>query len=106
MNHYCEVESLKKQIIDKYKPQMIYLFGSCARRIVRRDSDIDICIIMDYKDKRELLLNMNMNLESEIPFDILLYSTTAWNKNVAEEGSFANKIFKEGSLIYGRYEKI
>lgn len=100
-DHYSEIELLKKQIVDIYKPHMIYLFGSCARRMVRRDSDIDLCVIMDFTDKHELMSDMNMRLESEIPFDIILYSVTAWEENASFEGSFANKIMKEGKLIYG-----
>ena len=60
-----------------------------------------LCIVMDYEDKRETLADINMSLESDIPFDILLYSTAVWNENVSKEGSFANKIFKEGRMIYG-----
>lgn len=77
---------------------MIYLFGSCARGTVRRNSDIDLCVIMDFTDKRELLADMYMNLELEVPFDIVLYSEALWEEKANEEGSFANKIKKEGSL--------
>jgi uncharacterized protein len=101
LNHYTEVESLKNQIVEKYKPQIIYLFGSCARRMVRKNSDIDLCVVMDYTDKKELLMDMNMSIESDIPIDIILYSVDAWNRYAAESGSFANKIVKEGCLIYG-----
>lgn len=101
MEHTKEIESLKQQIIERYQPRKIVLFGSCAKGIIRRSSDIDLCVIVDTDDRRKLLMKMNMELESEIPFDIVLYTPHSWAENVRIRGSFANLIETKGAVLYG-----
>lgn len=55
MYHYGEIEKIKNQIINKYNPDDIILFGSCAKGLAKRGSDIDICVILDTRDKKQTL---------------------------------------------------
>jgi len=40
-----EIESIKEQLLDKYKPDKIIIFGSYARGEFSEDSDLDFLII-------------------------------------------------------------
>ena len=40
-----EIQSITKQLIEKYGPEKIILFGSAARGETRPDSDADFLII-------------------------------------------------------------
>jgi predicted nucleotidyltransferase len=40
-----EIDTIKEQIIKKYKPDKIILFGSAARGDFNLDSDVDLLII-------------------------------------------------------------
>ncbi|MFH1187425.1 MAG: nucleotidyltransferase domain-containing protein [bacterium] len=42
-----EAEKLAEIIVRNYKPEKIILYGSAARGDVRKDSDLDFCIIKD-----------------------------------------------------------
>ena len=101
MLHDEQIESLKQQIISRYTPDMIILFGSCAKGIIRSSSDIDLCIIKQVDKIRDLKIDMQLNLESEIPFDIVVYTPEAWNDNVRDETSFAYLIREKGVVLYG-----
>jgi len=46
----AEIKNITDQIVKKYKPQKIILFGSAARGEFGPDSDLDFLIIKD--DKR------------------------------------------------------
>jgi len=39
-----------------------------------KKSDIDLCVIKDTENKRELLTDMYLNIQSSKPFDFLLYT--------------------------------
>ncbi|MEG2017290.1 MAG: nucleotidyltransferase domain-containing protein, partial [Clostridium sp.] len=92
---------VKEQIIDKYNPLKIILFGSCASGCANSKSDIDLCIIMEYQDKQEVLMDILINVESERDVDFILYKPEEWEKYNSDEGSFAGLINRKGILIYG-----
>ena len=100
-NFNKELDFIKKQVIEKYNPRSIILFGSLAKGIFREDSDIDLCIIKDTINKRELLTDMYINIDSNIPFDLVLYTVDEWSDCINDKSSFAYSIINTGVKIYG-----
>lgn len=100
--HIDTLNSIQKQLVEKYEPDKIFLFGSLAKGVIHKSSDIDLCVVIETSDKRILLNDMYVNIESDISFDIILYTKKEWEKNISDFTSFAYKILKEGELIYGR----
>ncbi|MCY6483008.1 nucleotidyltransferase domain-containing protein [Clostridium aestuarii] len=96
-----EIVNIKKQIVEKYSPLKIILFGSQVKGTATTKSDIDICIIKDTENKRELLTDVYLNIESSIPIDVLIYTESEWNDCVCDSTSFAYLINEKGVCIYG-----
>lgn len=96
------IASLQRQIIEICAPQKIILFGSQAKGTATERSDIDICIIAEATNKRELLTDLYCEIDSEKPVDFLLYTPEEWNKNIEDAQSFAYKLNREGVLLYER----
>jgi len=96
-----EIDYIKKQIIEKYNPEAIILFGSLAKGIFKTNSDIDLCVIKNTNDKRTLLADMYVCVDSTIPFDLVLYTSDEWNQCVNDKSSFAYTINNTGVKIYG-----
>ena len=96
------IASLQRQIIEICAPQKIILFGSQAKGTATERSDIDICIIAETTNKRELLTDLYCEIDSEKPVDFLLYTPEEWNKNIEDAQSFAYKLNREGVLLYER----
>ena len=96
------IASLQRQIIEICAPQKIILFGSQAKGTATERSDIDICIIAETTNKRELLTDLYCEIDSEKPVDFLLYTPEEWNKNIVDAQSFAYKLNREGVLLYER----
>ena len=98
-----EIENIVIQIIEKYEPQKIILFGSAARGESGSDSDADFLIIK--KDTpfygadriRELSRIVNRN----IPVDFLVYRPEEFEKRVEMGDPFLKAIIKEGRVLYG-----
>jgi len=99
--YMTELEIIKNQIIERYRPDKIILFGSLARGVITENSDIDICIVKNIENKRELIADMYLNIKASFPFDIVLYTPEEWVNNLKDKSSFAYKIFNEGRLLYG-----
>jgi len=97
-----EIDSITKQIVSRYAPLKIIIFGSQAKGTATKRSDIDICIVNDTDYKRVLLADMYLNINSSKPFDLLLYTEAEWNYCVNDCTSFAYLINKKGIVVYDR----
>ncbi|HOD41127.1 MAG TPA: nucleotidyltransferase domain-containing protein [Candidatus Wallbacteria bacterium] len=96
-----EREKIVAQIVKKYAPERIFLFGSSARGTAKKNSDIDLCIIMSTNDKRKLLTDLYYNITSEKPVDFLLYTPAEWERCISDKTSFAYKILHSGVVLHG-----
>lgn len=96
-----EINLIMEQIVSHYAPSKIVLFGSQANGTATKKSDIDLCVVKDTENKRELLTDMYLNIESSKPFDLLLYTEAEWSQCVKDITSFAYLINKKGTVIYG-----
>jgi len=103
INFEKEIESITLQIIEKYEPEKIILFGSAARGESGSDSDADFLISKKETpfygaDRiRELSRIVNRN----IPVDFLVYRPEEFEKRVEMGDPFLKAIIKEGKVLYG-----
>lgn len=96
-----QIEYITEQIVSKYNPLKIILFGSCAKECVTKNSDIDLCIICEYEDKKKMLIDMLMHIESEKDIDLILYRPTEWERYKEDTTTFASIINRKGMILYG-----
>jgi len=98
-----EIENITQQIIEKYKPEKIILFGSAVQGTMTRDSDVDFLIIKKQTpfygvDRMRELSRM---IERDIPVDLLVYRPEEFEKRLAMGDPFLKAILKEGKVVYG-----
>ncbi|SHN50135.1 nucleotidyltransferase domain-containing protein [Desulfitobacterium chlororespirans] len=98
-----EIENIKNQIISKYIPKEIILFGSCAKGLVKRGSDIDICVIMETQDKRQTLRDMLVNIEYNVDLGIVIYTPSEWLRYKDDKANLANIIKRTGVSLIGGF---
>lgn len=96
-----QIEDIKNQIIEHYNPIKIILFGSCARQCVSKNSDIDLCVVCEYDDKKKMLVDMLMNIESQRDIDLILYTPSEWERYKEDRTTLASIISRNGMIIYG-----
>lgn len=97
----AEIEMIKQQIINRFSPSKIILFGSQAKKTAGKKSDIDLCIVKNTESKRELITDMYLNIDSSKPFDLVLYTEKEWVECIKDKTSFAHIINTRGTEIYG-----
>jgi len=99
------IRSLTNQIVQKYNPIDIFLFGSNAKGLVRKNSDIDLCVIMNTDNKRKTIQDMLYSLDYDVDLDIVIYTEEEWEKYRNDLSTFAGIIYKTGVSLLGRYNK-
>ncbi len=95
-----QIECITEQIVSQYNPLKIILFGSCAKECVTKNSDIDLCIICEYEDKKKMLIDMLMHIESEKDIDLILYRPDEWERYKEDTTTFASIINRKGMILY------
>jgi len=96
------IESLKQELLIKYAPEKIILFGS-ASRDTDEINDVDLLIVKD--DVPHLGVDRIRQLfriiETDLPVDYLVYRPSEVAERLALGDPFVTDIFKEGRLLHG-----
>lgn len=97
-----EIENIKNQLIEKYKPEKIILFGSAAWG-EDEVHDIDLFIVKRdvpyYGDDR--IRELYRLLDTDAPFDYVVYKPEEVEERLALGDPFVKKVFKKGKVLYG-----
>ena len=98
-----EIKNITGQIIEKYKPERIILFGSTVRGKLTSDSDVDLLIIK--KDTplygADRIRELSRIIDRDIPVDFLVYRPEEFEKRLNMGDPFLKAVLKEGKILYG-----
>ena len=98
-----EIRHITQQIIEKYKPEKIILFGSAARG--ERDQDSDADFLITKKDTplygSDRIRELSRLVDRKIPVDLLIYRPEEFEKRLQMGDPFLKAIVKEGKVLYG-----
>jgi hypothetical protein len=94
------IQKVCDDIVRLFKPEKVILFH------VKRSLDgvirsFKICVIIDTDDKNSTEKHLYLDVDSDIPFDVLVYTPAEWKGLLAEKSSFACRIIREGKYIHG-----
>ncbi len=97
------IKNITDQIIEKYKPEKIILFGSAARGEFGPDSDADFLIIKDETPYygADRIRELSGMIDRNIPLDLLIYRSEEFSTRMNLGDPFLNDIIKEGKILYG-----
>ena len=96
-----QINSIKNQLIKKYKPQKIILFGSYAYGEPTQDSDVDLLVVADTDKKfHESVQEVRTLLPKDRPFDLIVLTPLEYQKSKASNALLL-EIEAKGRVIYG-----
>jgi uncharacterized protein len=95
------IEQFAKQIVEKFSPERVILFGSHARNEEHKDSDVDILVVMDHaKRNRDQALEILLTLDPRFPIDLLVRRPEDVERRLSMRDYFMRDIFREGRTLY------
>jgi predicted nucleotidyltransferase len=98
-----EIDRITAQLIAKYAPERIILFGSAARDEFQPDSDADFLIIK--RDCPRLgadrIRELQRLIERNIPVDFLVYRPDEFSERLALGDPFLKAVLREGKVLHG-----
>ncbi len=95
------IDQVVSQIVDKFKPQKVILFGSYARGNPRPESDVDMLVVMD-TPLREIQQSLEIYHHLNIMFglDLIVYTPKHLQERLAMHDWFLIDVIKEGKVLY------
>jgi len=96
---------ITRRLVETYRPERIYLFGSRARGTVGADSDYDLLLVVP-DDVPPALRRSTHAYEAlwglSKSGDILVWTHTAFSERLHLRASLPSTVQREGRLLYSR----
>lgn len=98
-----EIQNIVNQIIQKYNPSRIILFGSAGRGEYDKVNDLDFLIIKDDVPLQGLarMRELDELIERNIAADMLVYRPEEFENRIRLGDPFIKAIIQEGQVLYG-----
>lgn len=99
----AEIQSITDQIIRKYKPKKIILFGSAGRGEYDKVNDLDFLIIKDDVPIHGLarMRELDTIIDRKIAADMIVYRSDEFEDRINLGDPFISTILSEGRVLYG-----
>jgi predicted nucleotidyltransferase len=97
----ADIQKIVQQIVARFRPQKVILFGSYAHGKPTRDSDVDLLVVMDTEEQViHAAARISAAIDHPFPLDILVVKPSEWQASVARRGVFATDVMAQGVVLH------
>jgi len=97
------LREIVRRLAEAYRPERIYLFGSCARGDAGPDSDYDLMLILS-DEAPQSMRSTQRAYEAlwglRASADVLIWPRKSFEERLHLKASFPSTILREGKLVY------
>jgi uncharacterized protein len=99
---FSGIEDLKQQLVTKYAPEKIILFGSAIREDVEVN-DVDLFIIKDDVPHlgADRIRQLYRLIDTDLPVDYIVYRPAEIAERLSLGDPFVAGVLREGTVLYG-----
>ena len=99
-----ELIRIRDRIIALCSPEKIILFGEKKVLSTGETGEVKICLVADTVNKEVLEKRLYLGIDSEVSFDILVYTPEEWKNLLEDPQSYASRILEKGTVIWNAAE--
>ena len=100
------IDNVVKQIVDKFKPQRIILFGSYARGNPRPESDVDLLVVMETPLREvQQAIQISQEIDYRFGLDLIVHTPKYLAERVKMGDWFLRDVLKEGKVLYESHSR-
>src|SRR5438552_9387857 len=89
-----------RQIVEKFHPEKVILFGSHAYGKPDADSDVDLLVVMPAKNELSQSIRIRQALWAPFPMDLLVRTPEGLAKRLAWNDWFMKEVIEKGTILY------
>ncbi len=96
------IDDIVRQIVEKFNPQKIILFGSYARGDFKPESDLDLLVVMETslrENRQALLIEQSLDVDL-FGLDLLVKTPQGLSERIAQGDRFLQNIVETGRVLY------
>lgn len=97
-----EITSITNQLLEKFHPEKIILFGSVARDRYDADADLDVLVVKnDARRPLEVEQELHRIIRYRLATDFVFLSTEDYARRLKEGDFFLKEILANGRVLHG-----
>ena len=98
---YEKIEEFVDKIAKRFKPEKIILFGSYGYGSPKKNSDVDLLIIIDSKKRPvDLAIQIRSEIPAPFPVDLLVRTPEQIEERLSMNDFFIKEIVTKGKVVY------
>ncbi len=95
------IQKIVRQIVDRFRPQKVILFGSHAFGKPTEDSDVDLLIVMETEENPlHMAARISASVDHPFPLDILVIRPLDLSVALQEKNIFETEVVNKGAILY------
>lgn len=96
-----DIKAIVEQIVSRFHPEKVILFGSYAYGEPTPDSDVDLLVIMETEgNPLRTAGNISAAIDHPFPLDILVMTPSYFAESLAEKDIFETQVVTKGLVLY------
>ena len=95
-----QIQAVVDKIVQQFHPSLVILF-SRKTNMYGDITSFTLVIAADVENASELERQIYLAVESDLPYDVVVYRTADYQRLCAEEDSFAQTVQEKGVVLYG-----
>ena len=96
-----DIREIVRQIVERFRPQKVILFGSHAQGRPTKDSDVDLLVVMDANEQTlHTAARISAAIDHPVPLDIIVFRPSDLEASLQRKGVFATEVMAKGVVLY------
>jgi uncharacterized protein len=101
MISFSQIQAFSQQIVEKFKPEQIILFGSYAYGQPTEDSDVDLLVILPFEEMPvQKAIAIRQQVRSPFPLDLMARTAEQVQQRLEMGDFFIRDIMEKGHVLY------
>ncbi|MCG2831048.1 MAG: nucleotidyltransferase domain-containing protein [Desulfobacteraceae bacterium] len=98
-----EIKSFVNDVVNRFNPERVIMFGSHASGDATPDSDVDILVVMDFKSRpHQQSFEIRRAIKRSFPLDLVVRRPADIDRRLRLGDFFIKEIMQEGKVLYER----
>lgn len=101
--HQARVDNVVRQIVERFQPNRIILFGSHTSGEARPSSDVDVLVVMETPLREaEQAVEICQAIDYHFDLDLLVRTPATLERRLALGDPFLREVIESGEVLYER----
>ena len=99
------IQAVTQLIVERFEPEQVIMFGSCARGDTDENSDLDLLVVLRHNDEQGRQGNGIRLAIAErflLPVDVLIRSADVVAKYRRDPNSMISRMLEDSEVLYDR----